>query len=84
MEPEIIILDEPTAGLDPVYSRKMMDLLNDFNQTGATVLSHNMDEVYSWADYVFVMHNGKIIGEGTPLEVYGNNEVLDISGLNKP
>jgi cobalt/nickel transport system ATP-binding protein len=87
MEPQIIILDEPTAGLDPVYCQQMLELLNQCNQSGAaTVLisSHNMDEVYSWADLVFVMHHGQIIGEGTPIEVFSNDEVLKKASLNKP
>jgi cobalt/nickel transport system ATP-binding protein len=86
MDPEVIILDEPTAGLDPVHTRKMMDLLNDLNQEGTTVIlsSHNMDEVYAWADYIFVMVNGQIIGEGLPVEVFRDKEVLMKANLSKP
>ncbi|WP_148137516.1 energy-coupling factor ABC transporter ATP-binding protein [Candidatus Formimonas warabiya] len=86
MEPEIIILDEPTAGLDPVGTGQMMQLLDQFNQTGATVIltSHNLDEVYAWADDIFVMENGNIIAQGNPEEIFRNEEVLRRANLVKP
>lgn len=86
MEPEVIILDEPTAGLDPVYSSQMMQLLDSFNQKGATVIlsSHNMDEVFSWADYIFVLHDGEILAEGLPIDVFRNKEILKKANLTKP
>lgn len=86
MEPEVIILDEPTAGLDPLYSRKMLELLEEFNQNGATVVisSHQIDEVYAWADYVFVLHDGQSIAEGTPVEIFSQPEILEKAYLIKP
>jgi len=86
MEPEVIILDEPTAGLDPVYTGQIMELLNDLNKSGTTIIlaSHNMDEVYAWADYVFVMDNGEIIAEGIPTEIFRDQQILTRSNLKKP
>ncbi|MFZ7102650.1 MAG: energy-coupling factor ABC transporter ATP-binding protein [Peptococcaceae bacterium] len=86
MEPEVIILDEPTAGLDPIYTNQIMQLLNEFNKSGATVIisSHNIDEVYAWADYVFVMNSGMIIAEGRPEEVFCMEDVLHKANLIKP
>ena len=86
MEPEVIVLDEPTAGLDPMYSRQIMSLLEDFNRQGKTVIlsSHNMEEVYAWADYIFVLHKGSIIGEGKPENVFREEEVLKTANLRKP
>lgn len=86
MEPEVIILDEPTSGLDPYYSGQIMALLDDFNQKGATVLisSHNIDEVFAWADYVFVMNDGKVIAQGCPLDVFADALALAGANLIKP
>jgi len=86
MEPEIIILDEPTAGLDPLGTSQMMQLLDEFNQTGATVIlsSHNLDEVYAWADDIFVIDSGRIIAEGPPEEIFRNEEVMKQAHLIKP
>lgn len=87
MEPEVIILDEPTAGLDPVCSGQIMELLASVQRKcGATILfsTHNIDEAYAWADYVFVMHDGQIIEQGLPAEVFRNREVLAKASLVKP
>lgn len=86
MEPEVIILDEPTAGLDPVATRQMMDLLDEFNQTGSTVIlsSHNLDEVYAWADSIFVIDSGQIIAAGSPEEIFRNEHVMEKANLIKP
>lgn len=86
MEPEVIILDEPTAGLDPLYTGQMMQLLADFSSNGATVIlsSHNLDEVYAWADLIFVMDDGGIIAQGTPAQVFRDSSVLEKANLIKP
>jgi len=86
MEPEVIFLDEPTAGLDPIYSNNIMQLLDEFNQGERTVIvsSHNIDEVYSWADYVLIMHCGQIISEGVPEDVFRSQETIQKANLIKP
>lgn len=87
MEPEIIILDEPTAGLDPVCSGQIMTLLDEVQKkTGATIIfsTHNIDEAYAWADYVFVMHDGQIIEQGRPEDVFRKEDVLAKANLIKP
>jgi cobalt/nickel transport system ATP-binding protein len=86
MEPEVIVLDEPTAGLDPVYTSQMMSLLDKLNQNGVTVVlsSHNMDEVYAWADYIFVLSKGTIIAEGSPADVFRCDTTLIEANLKKP
>jgi cobalt/nickel transport system ATP-binding protein len=86
MEPEVIFLDEPTAGLDPYYCSEMMQLLDDFNQMGATLIlsSHDLNEIYAWADYIFVMNKGEIIAEGLPEEIFRNAQVLKKANLGKP
>ncbi|MBT9174086.1 MAG: Energy-coupling factor transporter ATP-binding protein EcfA3 [Syntrophomonadaceae bacterium] len=86
MEPEVLILDEPTAGLDQVSASRVMDLLNSLNNTGTTIIfsSHNMDEVYAWADIVFVLKDGTIIAEGRPADVFRRRSVLQAASLRKP
>lgn len=86
MEPEVLILDEPTSGLDPRYCQEILNLLEKINRNGATVIisSHNIDEVYAWADYVYVLHQGKVLAHGEPSEVFQNQEAMDTANLIKP
>ncbi|HWR26039.1 MAG TPA: ATP-binding cassette domain-containing protein [Methanosarcina sp.] len=86
MEPEVIILDEPLSNLDPVGADEMVDLLNEFNHFGSTIIisTHDVDLAYRWSDYVFLMSNTKLIGQGTPAEVFKNQELLKKAGLRQP
>lgn len=86
MEPRVLILDEPTSGLDPYYRSQIVKLLDDFNGKGATIIisSHDVDEAFSWADLVFIMHEGRIIAQGDPEEVFMNEEVIKRANLVKP
>lgn len=86
MDPEVLILDEPTAGLDPLYTGQMMELLERINNQGKTVVlsSHNMDEVYAWADYVFVIHAGRVLAEGEPQSIFQREDLLEQASLIKP
>ncbi|MDW5551679.1 energy-coupling factor ABC transporter ATP-binding protein [Methanosarcina sp.] len=86
MEPEVIILDEPLSNLDPVGADEIMDLLNEFNQFGSTIIisTHDVDLAYRWSDYVFLLTNSKIIGQGTPAEVFKEPELLKKAGLRQP
>ncbi len=86
MEPEVIILDEPLSNLDPVGADEIMDLLNEFNQFGSTIIisTHDVDLAYRWSDYVFLLSNSKIIGQGTPAEVFKDSDLLKKTGLRQP
>ena len=86
MMPEVIILDEPTAGLDPVFTSQIMELLDNLNKNGSTIIisSHNMEEVFAWADYLFVLNKGEIIAEGNPEEVFKDSNILKQGNLKKP
>ncbi|MDD2438895.1 MAG: ATP-binding cassette domain-containing protein [Methanosarcinaceae archaeon] len=86
MEPEVIILDEPLANLDPVGADEIMDLLNEFNHFGSTLIisTHDVDLAYRWADYVYLMSNSKLIGKGTPEEVFRDMELLKEGNLRQP
>lgn len=86
MEPEVIILDEPLSNLDPVGADEIIDLLNEFNQFGSTIIisTHDVDLAYRWSDYVYIMSNSKLIGQGTPAEVFKEQELLKKAGLRQP
>ncbi len=87
MEPKVLILDEPTAGLDPVGKNNLLKLIRDYNnKTGNTVIfvSHNMDDVALVADKVIVMNDGEIAMQGTVEQVYSQGEKLAELGLDVP
>lgn len=86
LEPRCIVLDEPTAMLDPVGRREVLDILHTLNQTkGVTVIliTHYMDEVVG-ADRVIVVDKGKVALDGTPTEAFKNTEMLRSFGLDVP
>ncbi len=87
MKPKVLILDEPTAGLDPVGKNNLLQLIKDYNKkTGSTIIfvSHNMDDVAVVADRVIVMSKGKVELSGTIEEVYSQGEKLASLGLDVP
>ncbi|ENN95859.1 cobalt transporter ATP-binding subunit [Methanocaldococcus villosus KIN24-T80] len=86
MEPEIIILDEPTAGLDPLGASKIMKLLYDLNKKGITIIisTHDVDLVPVYADRVYLMYGGKILKEGTPKDVFSDVETIRKANLRLP
>ena len=86
MEPEVVILDEPLANLDPVGADELMDVLNELNHMGTTLIisTHDVDLAYKWADYVFFLVKGEIIGEGKPADVFRDNDLLQKSHLRLP
>jgi len=87
MEPEALILDEPSAGLDPAGRRSLLENIRAYHQqTGATVVmvSHSMDEVAENVDRIIVLANAGVVMSGTPHEVFSRaQELLDV-GLNVP
>jgi len=88
MEPSYVILDEPTASLDPRGMRELLDYICKLHRdTGVTIVlvSHDMDEVARRADRVVVMDQGRIVMDGTPVEIFrGNVERLMRMGLDVP
>lgn len=87
MKPEILILDEPTAGLDPSAHRDVLDLIRRIHrQEDMTILlvSHNMGDIAELADRVLVMNLGKLVMNGTPAEVFARGEQLREMGLGQP
>lgn len=83
---EVICFDEPTAGLDPVMTEAVTEIINELSEKGIRVVisSHNMDVIYELCDYVYVINKGEIIGEGSVKEVFLQEEILKIAGLNEP
>lgn len=86
IDPELMVLDEPTAGLDPYYSKRMLDLLEKIHHRNRTILlsTHNVDLAYEWADEVIILNNGHLLAQGTPVEVFNKTEILETSHLQKP
>ena len=87
MEPEIIVLDEPTAGLDPAGCRQILENICSYREkTGATVIivSHNMDDVARIAERIIVFSHGRIVMDGTAKEVFSRAEELVEIGLDVP
>ncbi len=87
MRPQVLILDEPTAGLDPRGCRQILENICNYREkTGATVIivSHSMDDVARIAERIVVFHRGSIAMDGTPCEVFREAEKLVEIGLDIP
>ncbi len=87
MRPEVLILDEPTAGLDPAGRTQILDNIFRYREkSGATVLivSHSMDDVARFAERIIVFNEGTVTMDGTPYEVFSHAQELVEIGLNVP
>ena len=87
MRPEVLILDEPTAGLDPAGRTQILDNIFRYREkSGATVMivSHSMDDVARFAERIIVFHEGTVAMDGTPPEVFSHAQELVEIGLNVP
>ena len=87
MQPKVLVLDEPVAGLDPVGRAEILALIKQLQQdVSPTIImvSHNMDDIAVLADRIIAMHNGRIELDGTPEEVFCNREKIKEIGLDLP
>ncbi len=86
MKPEIMVLDEPTAGLDPQGVIDLSILLRELNDEGITIIisTHEVDLVPNYAEKVFVLVDGLLIAEGTPKEIFAKPEILEQANLKVP
>ena len=87
MEPQVLILDEPTAGLDPKGHKDILDMVCRIHrERGLTILlvSHNMDDAARLADRILVLDKGHLAMDGTPKEVFSRREELHAIGLSAP
>jgi len=85
-QPQVIILDEPTTGLDGTEQRRMMELLVDLNRQGHTVIviTHCMWAAARYAHRVIVLSDGKVVADGSAREVFGNLDLLTRNSLEAP
>lgn len=86
MKPEIIILDEPVAALDPKHTRMVNQIVERMTEEGITVImaTHDIDYAYGWADEIVLMHEGKVLCQGSPQEVCKRKEDLKRTNLEEP
>ena len=86
MEPQILILDEPTAGLDPKGAQEILALFYDLYQNGTSILliTHDMNVVLKYCTSVMVLHQGKLLGMYSPLDVFYQKELLSEAEIDAP
>lgn len=86
MRPNIMILDEPTAGLDPEGVRKVLDILNKLNEEGMSIVisSHDIEMVNEFADEIYILNKGEILANGNNHEIFSNKELLKKAHLKAP
>ena len=86
MEPEVLVLDEPMAGLDPAACRDFLELIGRLHDEGLTVVmvSHSMDDLANCCDRIVVMNEGAVFAEGAPAQVFAHADELKSIGLGVP
>ena len=87
MEPQVLVLDEPCAGLDPHGREEILGMIKRLHEESGTTIvmvSHSMDDVASLAERVIVMNHGKVVMDGTPREVFSQGKALREIGLDVP
>ncbi|MBK3493726.1 ATP-binding cassette domain-containing protein [Viridibacillus sp. YIM B01967] len=86
MKPDVFILDEPSAGLDPYYSKQILALLNTIHEEYKTIIlsTHDVHFAYEWSDEIIVMSDGKILYHGDPISIFKRPELLKQAHLEKP
>ena len=86
MKPEVLVLDEPMAGLDPAARRDFLGLIDRLHREGLTVVmvSHSMDDLANCCDRIVVMNEGAVFAEGTPSQVFAHANELKSIGLGVP
>ncbi len=87
MEPKVLILDEPTAGLDPAGRNSILDMIRALHQQGGLtviMVSHSMDDIASLATRLLVLSQGRLVMTGSPREVFAQQALLESIGLGVP
>ena len=86
MDPDMLVFDEPTSGLDPSGSEDIMELLDELNHDGKTIIisTHDVELAYPWADRAILMLGGKILREDIPEVAFGNPESVRSAHLSLP
>ncbi|QHN08343.1 ATP-binding cassette domain-containing protein [Methanothermobacter sp. THM-2] len=86
MRPEIMVLDEPTTGLDPQTADGIIDILLDLSRDGITIIisSHDVEVISQFAERIFVLNHGELIADGTPEEIFSDPEIIKKASLRLP
>ncbi len=87
VEPEVLVLDEPTAGLDPRGQAEIMNMfetLHKEQQLTTILVTHSMEDALKYADHVIILNKGSLYMEGPPLEVFAQKEALQMVNLDVP
>ena len=86
MHPELIILDEPAAALDPKHTAMVKKIVDKLTGEGITVLmaTHDVNYAYAWADEVLLFHQGKLLSHGAPETVFRQTDFLKQTNLEQP
>ena len=82
----MLILDEPTASLDPKHRKLVRDIVEQLSESGMTILmaTHDVDYAYAWADEIVLLHEGKVLRQGAPREVCGDAGAMEQAHLEQP
>lgn len=86
MEPSVLVLDEPTAGLDPAGRKELMGIFKDLHRSGMTIVlvTHLMDDVADYADKVYVLEKGKVVKSGLPSQMFQDVAFMESIQLGVP
>ena len=86
MDPEVIVFDEPAAALDPKHTKILNHLIDKLSERGITIIisTHDVDFAFGWADEAVLFHNGKVLRQGVPEEVFAAEEDLEKTNLTTP
>jgi cobalt/nickel transport system ATP-binding protein len=86
MEPEVLVFDEPTSSLDPAGAADLMDLLDELNARGTTIIvsTHDVELAYHWADQIVLINKGNVLHAGTPEDVFTDPALIASSNLRMP
>lgn len=86
MDPEVLVFDEPTSGLDPSGSEDIMELLDELNHEGKTIIisTHDVELAYPWANRAILLLNGRILQEDVPEIAFGNPDLIRQAHLSLP
>lgn len=86
MKPSLLIIDEPTAGLDSQGSSQILELVNQLHQQGTTILlvTHHMEQVATYADQVVVINHGRLAFQGAPWQLFADQKLLAENALRWP
>lgn len=85
MEPHVLVLDEPTAGLDPAGRKELMAIFKELHQMGMTIVlvTHLMDDVADFADFVYVLERGKVVRSGRPSAVFSGSRFYGVHPVRR-